>query len=696
MYITLRLLLLVSFLIHPLLESQACMGSAASPAEEVSSTPRTRLILSLDGGGVRGVLPAKLLNWLEEGLEADLKARFPHAPSPDIRIGDCFDLIAGTSTGGIIALTLRTPDRVTQRPKFKTVTPLSLYQTSSVDIFPKKGLLSGWFSAKFDSEALKRICRENFGELSLHDLPKPTLITAYDIHQEDLFLFKSWEAKTTPSMRFKIKDVAVATSSAPTYLPAMVVVAEADGVNKPVTHTLVDGGVSANNPALQAYIEAQELYPRDKLHIISLGCGATKNFTLESKANGGKLSWAGDISSVLMNTTSSITHTQMAQLTRLRGDLYTRVQFDLDQHVKHLDDATSENINNLIGYAKREIRDPHSEIHKIKEALLSYYAARDYYVHYDLIEEIHSQLRTSQDIDLSRRHLDERSLWEVGHFIRTKDLKITGLNLSHNSLTPTTLQWIGTFRDLTYLNLNNTDLTESGLKYLQRAGVPASQITLKARENGRLGEIDAHALVHYLSGYQGLELDAPLNLKIGGYYAQQRDYRKAERFYQDDVVENQLALAELYFIATGEFTEGIEKGFRICRDLAQRGNAEAQYMMGHLFAKPDEEILSYLRSHNEITPNDEENYKSNKSFSTKAAHWYRLAADQRHKSAANALGNFYYEEKIAAPIPGGGARDERYQLRAALKYYLIAKEAGSTSVDRFIAEIQEKLQAYKG
>lgn len=667
------------------------MASTRSIEEDSLREQPRRLILSIDGGGIRGLLPATLLNWLEEQIEVEIRAKHPGAPEPNIRLGDCFDLMSGTSTGGIISLALRVPGE-DGRPKYRTSVPLELYEQKGEIVFPRKPLGSGWFKVKFSADPLENLLQEYFEMKTLNELSKPTIIVSYDVHKEDRFLFKSEDAKKLASHRFKIKDVARATSAAPTYLPAATI--RSEGNNE---YTLIDGGVTANNSALIAYIEAQRLYPQDKLHLISIGCGVSPVFTLEGKKSGGKLAWAGDISSVLMNTASSSTETDVAGVTSLRGDTYTRIQFQLAEQVNGLDNATPENIKLLKGYAKREIdkaiSDPtNSPLSKVREALIQYFKGRGYYVYYDLLQSIKEHLvEDSSRLNLSGHHLNERSLWEVNDFVRHKgNYQIKTLDLSNNALSSMSLQYLTSFKDtLETLNLNGIGLNEEGLRQLKTHLLSAGQTIkrLVARGNPELESIETHQLVDLLSSYCETELDSEVNYKLGLHYQQRKDFARAVSYYQANGVDdqrNQLALAQLYLMGHGTQDDPLAQGYQICETLGGRGNAEAQYILGHLFAKPDRAILTILQVKNP------ELDKS--SYLMRAADYYKLAADQQHKSAAKALANLYYKGTIKAFIPQGSPKDERHQLQEALKYYKIAQEPGSTWIDETIDKVEKELK----
>jgi patatin-like phospholipase/acyl hydrolase len=314
-------------------------------------------ILTLDGGGVRGVLSAVLLRRLEEIQPGFLQK---------------VDMFAGTSTGGILALALAagfTPDECKQ-----------LYVENSPRIFnnPVPDWLDGGslFGAKYDNRNLAETLHEYFGEKKLsHLLPRNILISSFDLdnsedetHQPEQF--RSWKAKffhNFPSeesgtdMNEAIVDVALRTSAAPTYFPVY------DGY--------VDGGVVANNPSVCALTQALDSaqltnergeYSRvtlDRMVLLSIGTGRNQQFVRRNEGAGiGLTGWARHLVSILVDGTADVAHYQCKQLLRER---YCRLNPTLRESVS-LDDHNK--IKRLIEYAVD------ADISRAAEWLKTYFA----------------------------------------------------------------------------------------------------------------------------------------------------------------------------------------------------------------------------------------------------------------------------------------------------------------------------------
>ncbi len=238
-----------------------------------------KYILTIDGGGTRGVIPATILSRLEEML-----------PTLGLssRITDHFDLIAGTSTGGLIALALTVPDpsyfSVPYGMSGRSHKIASLYREESSTIFPKTlpflstGFINQLFNAKYEDDSFNELLSRIFSSAQLEEAVKPTMVVTYDYMNDRPHLLSSWDY---PSL--SMKKAARATCAAPTYFTPAVIDSHLH---------LIDGGVVANNPILYAYSEAKKLFPEtDTFHILSLSTGSVGNSIEYASANRGVLSW---------------------------------------------------------------------------------------------------------------------------------------------------------------------------------------------------------------------------------------------------------------------------------------------------------------------------------------------------------------------------------------------------------------------
>ncbi len=223
-------------------------------------------ILSLDGGGIRGIFSAAMLAAIEEDANC--------------RIIDHFDLIAGTSTGGIIAIALGLGLRPKQIVDF--------YLQEGAAIFANPFGLASFrqlFRNKFDNKALIAALQKYMKQARFGDSTKRLVIPSYNLGEDDVYIFRTAHH---PRLRrdYKVEawKVAQATSAAPTYFP---VSQNIDNLR------LVDGGVWANNPTMVAYIEAIGTLgiPHDEIKILNLGTCDAINARSRSLDRGGFFQW---------------------------------------------------------------------------------------------------------------------------------------------------------------------------------------------------------------------------------------------------------------------------------------------------------------------------------------------------------------------------------------------------------------------
>ncbi|MGH4037550.1 MAG: patatin-like phospholipase family protein [Sphaerochaeta sp.] len=345
-----------------------------------------RYILCLDGGGMRGIVPAVLLDKLAQLMKAydDKKPFYSH-----------FDLIAGTSTGGLLALALTVPpqymsipkeagptevikfeepkqsflDKITKKPtpekKEDIIIPracdcsklLSLYSENGSKIFPNRTRLFGqMLSAKYRSEPLENFLQSLFNEAKMSQCLVPTMTVAYELIEGKPYVFKSWDSKD-----FYVKEAARATSAAPTYFAPVILHERA--TDKKLT--LIDGGMVANNPVILAYGEAKKLYPNcKKFHIISLST-ATQIFRLGDGdiTGSGVMGWIDPTKGAPIQKIYASSQMQMSDYMAYNNDEieYTRVDYEFESDNFKIDDTTTYAIEKLeeagnIVYEKNEER----------------------------------------------------------------------------------------------------------------------------------------------------------------------------------------------------------------------------------------------------------------------------------------------------------------------------------------------------
>lgn len=298
---------------------------------------KMRRILSLDGGGIRGLVSCR---WLE-GVDAALRK----AGKPGLL--KSFDLLAGSSTGALIACGLAIglgPDTLAE-----------LYRRQRHAIFPGiagrlwsragRFLSAGPSAPKYDGKGLDKVLQKVFGDATLGQAKVPVLVTSYDTIARKPVMFKSFKPKHRD---LPMWEVCRASAAAPTYFPAHAMTVERRKC------ALIDGGVIASNPTVCAIAEAMRKDARvDNSHdlvVLSVGSGERNcPIDLESAQEWGALEWAVPIIDVLFDGSAD----SVDYIARhLVGDGYVRLQTELRIGLDDMDDVTATNIAALESMAK--------------------------------------------------------------------------------------------------------------------------------------------------------------------------------------------------------------------------------------------------------------------------------------------------------------------------------------------------------
>jgi len=323
-------------------------------------------ILSIDGGGIRGILPAMLL------AEIERRTRQP--------IALLFDLVAGTSTGGILALGLTIP-KCPGAPLYSAQRFVELYENEGARIF-SRSIARNLFTVdsltwrKYSSRGIESVLAEYFGDSRFRDAVTDVLISSYEIERRFPFFFKSRSARTRPDYDFLARDVARATSAAPTYFEPMKI---SSGTNSDY-YTLIDGGVFANNPAACALVEARTTLEGSDYLVVSLGTGSMmRSLPLHLAKYWGVVRWAKPILDIVFDGVSSTVDYQLLQLLppiTPECQRYYRLQVALDGHSHSLDDTSPSNITGLKRLAEKLIETESDELDKLCETLLENVTSR--------------------------------------------------------------------------------------------------------------------------------------------------------------------------------------------------------------------------------------------------------------------------------------------------------------------------------
>ena len=275
-------------------------------------------ILALDGGGARGIYPAQVLANVEREFQT--------------RIGECFDLIVGTSTGSIIsgAAAVGIPMAEIVR----------LFKEEAPRVFGKKRIGAFFFRSKYSRLPLEQVIKECVPDITLGQIAKPLMITGSDISTGGVHVFKSryledLQAPYVRDSQVLLSDAILSSCAAPTFFDPV-----------PVGDLLLaDGGLWANNPSIIALTEAVSKFrrPVEQVRILSIGTGRSANLYSQSRSWGFFTGWRRQkLVSYVLRLQSQASE-NMAKL--LLPGSYLRLDpeindWDLDD-VEHLDELKS-------------------------------------------------------------------------------------------------------------------------------------------------------------------------------------------------------------------------------------------------------------------------------------------------------------------------------------------------------------------
>ncbi|KAG8384412.1 hypothetical protein BUALT_Bualt04G0115300 [Buddleja alternifolia] len=353
------------------------------PVSTAQTKGRMVTILSIDGGGIRGIIPGRIL--------ANLESKLQELDGPNARIADYFDVIAGTSTGGLITAMLTAPGK-DNRPLFHAKNITTFYLEHSPKIFPAtrrhsfanriRNFLGG---PKYDGEYLRTLVKGLLNNLKMSSTLTNLVIPTFDIKRLQPVIFTTKDGKTNFSKNALLSDVCLGTSAAPTYFPPHYFETK-DEVGKTRTFDLVDGGVAANNPTLMAIthisnqillrkFELTDMEPMDsnRMLVLSLGTGLAQleeKYNAKDAAKWSLLGWvfnrgASPLSDIFWDASSDMVDIHVSTMFQsLRNEQnYLRIQDDsLIGAASSLDISTTDNMQTLVQLGDSLLKKPVSRV----------------------------------------------------------------------------------------------------------------------------------------------------------------------------------------------------------------------------------------------------------------------------------------------------------------------------------------------
>ena len=322
---------------------------------------KTIRILSIDGGGIFGIIPLCILRSIEDWMEKP--------------ISQLFDYVGGTSSGGIIALSLMCPNKK-GGALYSAEESLQLFQKKSHLIFQKSlaQKIFSWipilkkiytiFFPKYSETGGQKVYKEIFGNTTLSKALGNTFVSAYELKNSGpcLRIFNS--QKTKKAIRsggsdFLMRDIAFATSAAPTLFPPQRIwCLRPLSSPKKSPYVFIDGAVAMNNMSLFLYAHARKKHPHCSIHILSLGISHKPiNYESIDSQKMGWISWIKKITCLISQPQISCYQIILKKLIRRspHQDTYERIQPAYDPSLKEFDNASSQHILKISSLAEKTV-----------------------------------------------------------------------------------------------------------------------------------------------------------------------------------------------------------------------------------------------------------------------------------------------------------------------------------------------------
>jgi patatin-like phospholipase/acyl hydrolase len=322
-------------------------------------------ILSIDGGGIRGYIPALILEKLSSLMDQE---------SGNGDLFSAFDIIAGTSSGSLTAMGIAAPDKkegnegYTDKPRYSMTEIVNIYETCRTDIFPERTLeglsvVKQAFHEKYNSSGFEKVLEGMFKERIMKDCLTNILIASFDILSNKPVIISNDDD-------FYMKDIARGSSAAPTFFePALI-----ESISEEKKYCLIDGAMAANNPAMFAYIKARIKFPKaQRFIILSLGTGqSTKFYNFEQIKNWGFVEWilpsnGTPIYSIMSRAQEGCVS---MQLKNTPGVEYYRINPVLEGESLEIDNISFKNMKKLKTAAVKIIEENQNLLEKLARDLI--------------------------------------------------------------------------------------------------------------------------------------------------------------------------------------------------------------------------------------------------------------------------------------------------------------------------------------
>lgn len=299
-------------------------------------------LLSLDGGGIRGIIHAHVLSRIEELFQK--------------RSSKIFSAVSGASTGALVGIGIGIPDpKNPGKPLYSAQDILSLYLNERENMFEKRSLakriasVKGLLGPRYAVKKMEQTLQQYFGSNRLSDLVIPTFVPAVEVlKQKGAMVFSSLKARAKPHRDYKVWEISRAAIAAPSFFESKELLEDATGQDQDTILNFWDGGLFAHNPSEIAFIEAQRVFPDtsiDDFILVSIGTGEDK-FSLSQEATR-NMGYANGGAEIFKTTMSSQNAWVEKKMKKLLGQNYIRLQVNLDAEGVFMDDLSAAYLEKL-------------------------------------------------------------------------------------------------------------------------------------------------------------------------------------------------------------------------------------------------------------------------------------------------------------------------------------------------------------
>lgn len=313
-------------------------------------------ILSIEGGGQYGILPAHVLKYME-----NISGK---------SVSDLFDFMMGASSGSLQSVLLTMPGK-DNRPRYTAQDILNFYNSDGKNIFYNPWYhriltLNGLIGPKYVTTARYEIFKEYLGDVYFDQLINNVAIPAYDVNQNIPLLFVNWLQPNEPTTNFAVADLLMGAVSPPGLFPS---VAFGSGGKRFV---LADGAIFANNPALAAVLMAMKAYPNKKYVLVSLATGKPSE-TLRERAEDivdwGEIKWGEKIVPVLVRSNMKFNNILLENIFPFPLEIYY-FNIEIDRSGS-IDNITQSNIEILNRDGERLVEENRQVLDAMVQRLLN-------------------------------------------------------------------------------------------------------------------------------------------------------------------------------------------------------------------------------------------------------------------------------------------------------------------------------------